>query len=46
MRIERPTPDAYPVVYDDEGKVIDDPNKQTKAQEKAVQQKASGGGGS
>lgn len=26
MRVVRPSDDAYPVVYDDEGRVISDPN--------------------
>jgi hypothetical protein len=36
MRVDRPTPDSLPVVYDDAGKVVDDPNKLNKTQERAV----------
>ncbi len=53
MRVHRPTPDALPVLLDDDGKagvpveelpVIDDPNKVNKTQAKAQAETAGKGG--
>ena len=42
MRLHRPTPESWPVLYTDDGTVIDDPNKLNKTQEKAVAEAAAG----
>lgn len=55
MRVHRPSPDAFPVLLDDEGKagepienmkVVDDPNKVNKTQAKAQDANPATGGGS
>jgi hypothetical protein len=33
MRVERPSPDAYPILYDDDGRVLSDPNAEHEVRE-------------
>jgi hypothetical protein len=33
MRVERPSPDAYPILYDDDGRVLSDPNAEHEGRE-------------